>query len=524
MAHLPKPSTLEWASTILNNSPTGTPSREYDPADDTRFRENGWVYGEFPPYQVFNEWMYRVYKWNEYFEEQVEGIIGSISSDLTVIVRTTGNDVSGDGTLTLPFATPTRAMEFLFSSTIVAGVTVTIDVGAGTYTFAGDLDLNHPTGGQIKMIGATLAGSKPSGVVHRTWATPASASTTAGGYIVTGNELVDTAGELPATASAGARTTARANDKAANDSLLRARYTTILDFTGGGIVIKDGNSFGLLDNLLIINGSVNPVTETGVLIESASSCNFGANVAVHGFGIGVWVSIASSLQAHDITVSGCSGLAGLLIQQGSGAYAQRMTVCGNDQIGALVAYTGSGDFLNITASGNGTSGIESRHSAAANCVSGYLSGNGKNGADANGSTLELDLCSIEGNGETGTYARLGASVQSVSAGYKSNGDHNVYSEEAVVNAESATIENAGNVGVLVGGSASVNIVNSTVIGSGGNQVQCTGSSNVNATGSTITGNISAVGGAYITCANQGTATFSPAYGVTGNGSAHISAF
>jgi len=50
---------IVWAENVINNSPTGGPNKE---AYDSRYGTTGWVYAEHPPYQVFNEWNFNVYK------------------------------------------------------------------------------------------------------------------------------------------------------------------------------------------------------------------------------------------------------------------------------------------------------------------------------------------------------------------------------------------------------------------------------------------------------------------------------
>ena len=61
----------DWALTTENNSPTGTSNKDYL-GEDARYKSLGWAYGEFPPYQVWNEWNNRVHEYIEYLETAVK--------------------------------------------------------------------------------------------------------------------------------------------------------------------------------------------------------------------------------------------------------------------------------------------------------------------------------------------------------------------------------------------------------------------------------------------------------------------
>lgn len=71
---------------------------------------------------------------------KVNGIdVSPITGSTTLYVSTSGNDTTGDGSLSTPFATPHRVMEYLSTKVIQedpgGGTRVTVNVGVGTYNF-----------------------------------------------------------------------------------------------------------------------------------------------------------------------------------------------------------------------------------------------------------------------------------------------------------------------------------------------------------------------------------------------------
>ena len=84
-----------------------------------------------------------------------------IDLNTTLNVATTGSDVTGDGSVGNPFATPHKAYDYLQGFRIKEGVTVTINCAAGTYTFTDTLEVSHPQGKRITLKGAALTGAAP---------------------------------------------------------------------------------------------------------------------------------------------------------------------------------------------------------------------------------------------------------------------------------------------------------------------------------------------------------------------------
>lgn len=76
-----------------------------------------------------------------------------IDVNLDIYVETTGNDGTGTGTLSAPYATLNHALEQLGKSYIANDVFVTINVGEGEYTSASTTIVSHAYGNRIKIRG-----------------------------------------------------------------------------------------------------------------------------------------------------------------------------------------------------------------------------------------------------------------------------------------------------------------------------------------------------------------------------------
>lgn len=71
-----------------------------------------------------------------------------LTADLTIYVRMTGNDTTGDGTLSTPYRTVERANVHLYTL-LIGSYNVTVDIGVGHFGSTSPLELKHPYGGQI---------------------------------------------------------------------------------------------------------------------------------------------------------------------------------------------------------------------------------------------------------------------------------------------------------------------------------------------------------------------------------------
>jgi hypothetical protein len=92
-------------------------------------------------------------KWSAIDIGQAPGAIQAVNDHLIIYVSTTGDDDTGDGSLTAPYATPHKAMEHARKFYIGEEGKLTIKCAAGEYTFSKTLHLNHPQGEKIHLVG-----------------------------------------------------------------------------------------------------------------------------------------------------------------------------------------------------------------------------------------------------------------------------------------------------------------------------------------------------------------------------------
>lgn len=82
--------------------------------------------------------------------------INFTGSDLTIYVDPAGNDSTGDGTSGNPYATPQGALDSIKGQWIPGDVTVTIQCTDGQYAFTENINITHPCGDRINIIGENI--------------------------------------------------------------------------------------------------------------------------------------------------------------------------------------------------------------------------------------------------------------------------------------------------------------------------------------------------------------------------------
>lgn len=238
--------------------------------------------------------------------------IGVITNNLTLNVATTGNDTTGLGTVAAPWATPHRAMEYLSQYAIKQGVTVTVSVADGSYTFTTPLNLNHPNGSQIFINGGSTTGARPAGA----------ALNGGGGGNTAGTESF-------------------------NDALLKAYYNTQWQFNNcHGLVCDSGGNVTV--NTVLIRGNATPWigvfagnSDAATSYASSGGINLGTTVAVHNFGgNNIETRLGGSIGASSVTSTN-SGFTGFLTNSGGYIRAGSATSSNNGVYGYLANYGGS---------------------------------------------------------------------------------------------------------------------------------------------------------------------------------------
>jgi hypothetical protein len=314
--------------------------------------------------------------------------IGVITSNLTLNVATTGNDTTGLGTVAAPWATPQKAMAYLSNYQIADGVTVTVSVADGTYTFTTPLVLNHPNGNQITINGGSTSGARP--------------TTTLTG----GNAVGNTGATL-----------------AANDLLLNAYYNTKWQFNGcHGLVCVVGG--GVTVDKVLIRGNAS-AGFVGVLAgnysgstvyASSGSINLGGTVAVHNFGTnGVCTFFGGSVSASGVTSTN-NGFHGLLTNYGGSILANNAVTNNNGQNGVITQNGGSVQSTGVVARYNGQNGIFTAFGGSINAASATASSNGGNGIyTAYAGSIEAAGATASNNTQSGIAISYGGIINAQNA-------------------------------------------------------------------------------------------------------------
>ena len=406
--------------------------------------------------------------------------IGVITSNLTLNVATTGNDTTGLGTAGAPWATPHRAMAYLSNYTIAQGVTVTVSVADGTYTFTTPLYLDHPNGSQIAINGGTTTGVRP---------------TTS---LTGGNAVGNTGATL-----------------AANDALLNAYYNTKWQFNGcNGLVCDSGGNVTV--NTVLIRGNASlaigvmagnantPVFS--VFYASAGGINLGSNVAVHNFGgIGVATYNNGTISAPQVTVTNC-GLSGIQTNYGGSIFASSAVTNNNGVIGVLCYFGGTIFAQGVVSRYNSLSGVSTNWGGSIDASgSSICTNNGNHGIlTLYGGEINAPGVTASNNAQNGIVTSYGGSINAASATASSNLLNGVgVGSGGYINFNSGVASNNGTYGIFAIGSGGVAALSSTALSNGSTNVIVSGM-----------GYIDFAGG-------NGAGSLSPAANTVGNGNSYI---
>jgi hypothetical protein len=390
--------------------------------------------------------------------------IGVITSNLTLNVATTGNDTTGLGTVAAPWATPQRAMAYLSNYQIAQGVTVTVSVADGTYTFTTPLNLNHPNGSQITINGGTTSGARP--------------TTSLNGGGVQGN----TAGTL-----------------AFNDALLNAYYNTKWQFNGcQGLVCEAGGNVTV--NTVLIRGNATGAF-SGVVAgnfagssfyASSGGINLGSTVAVHNFAAsGVATFLGGSIYAPSVTATN-NGDQGIQALGGGSVNAPSAVSSNNGGNGIATQYGGSILANGATSSNNGFSGVFTNFGGSIFANNATASNNGVNGIMTNyGGSINADGATASNNGASGVRTEFGGSINASTSTASSNTQVGfLTSYGGSINCPSSTASNNGIYGVSTNAGGSIFANGVTALTNGTTNVLSAGDGFINFVGGNAAGSLS----------------------------------
>lgn len=317
----------------------------------------------------------------------VEGSPASsvISSATTLYVAPspTGNDTTGDGSASSPWATPTRAAEYLSERRIKSGVSVNISIAAGTYTFTSPIRLDHPQGSQIRYVGATPSGTKPRGAALNGGGTR--------GYT--------------------------AGTEATNNVPLTTYYTVVWQFNSTTGIKVAPESCLILQNILIRGNYVanDPDSTDGIRVQNGREGGLGGfvqldNCSIHNFANrGLALVFGGSARLSDVSITNCGGGIG----NASGVV-----------LGDLG--TAPNQISNLTISNCRSNGITHTRNATGRYIGSYISNNGASGIDLiENSSCRASQSTITNNGKKGVVVQQSGSVQLRTATVTGNGQRDL---------------------------------------------------------------------------------------------------
>jgi hypothetical protein len=351
-----------------------------------------------------------------------------VTAPQTIYVETTGDDTTGDGTVTSPFASLSRACSEIRNWIIGdPSAKVTIQMGSGTFLEPAPIEWSHPYGTNIEILGTLSAGTKPG-----------EAELNGGGVTSQG----------------------RAQGAAANLAALTAYYTTNIEFSGtNGFLLKQGHL--RIDRVLVSNSSTTNTNSAFTNTTSASpngftgsSCaiDFGPDVAITQWGFGVELYYRNSVNMAEARVTNCS--TGIALRWGASA-----------NMGGLVL-----DHCNDGISVQGSSSASGFFSKFNNCITG-LSING-------GSNNILYYTTVNNPGSYPAFITEGAYVGFLSSTFNGSGSSGFRVINARVNINNCTFTNTTSTNsVQALTNASISAINTTVDGTYSPAINTSGNQN-----------------------------------------------
>ena len=286
-----------------------------------------------------------------------------------------------DGSVTKPWNSPTEAAEFLSQRRIKLGVTVTVSIGSGTYTFTSPIRLDHPQGSQIKYVGATPSGTKPRGTTLN--------------------------GNSGGTAIRGYTTAS----ESANNTELQGYYNTKWQFNSTTGIKVAPESTLILEDILIRgnNATGDPTSTDGIRVQNGreggkGGCIVLKDVAIHNFANrGLALVSGGNGTLTDVTVTNCGG--GIVANSGillgdltsiGGTPLLTISNCKSDGINIL--RNGTARIQNSVISNNGGNGININENGSCRANKSTISNNGKKGVAAQGSsTVQVRAGTVTNN-------------------------------------------------------------------------------------------------------------------------------
>lgn len=361
--------------------------------------------GTIPNKALFNTQMRLV-------DDAINTTGGLITTDTTYYVATTGNDTTGDGSVTTPWATPAKALSALGNYRVQDGKTLTIQCNDGAYTFSSPIS-NLPKGFLLtgkntytKTMSSVQSSSGSTGawsvvinvdnVTSVTTSDYAIISAASGG---TNPKYIEGCWDITAVDAVNNRLTVATTHRGASApaSTVAATVTvikTVLSFTGvSGLSLLPMAGGGTLSKL-VLNGD-NTASTPGIYLKGGT-INLTSPFGIRNFGgDGIYAYSGEVFASGGVAISS-NGDRGVFGRNNAGVFIDSSIVSGNGLYGIHVIHHGHVSCESSTVSGNASLGM--------------CSTSGGNIA-AQGSTLNANIAYADAY--AGTYGYIGVQAATI---------------------------------------------------------------------------------------------------------------
>jgi len=390
------------------------------------------------------------------------GKLETIRVDQDLYISSTGNDSTGNGSSTAPWATLQKAMDYLADYYVCGSATVTIHVEDGTYTAVATTTLGHPNGDRIEIIGDETAS---------TGQTITSGNQVSKQFVVSGDHTAtyptgSVCHVMGSTLNDSTYTIANVSYGAPNTTITVSEsiqaatwdgtiyncpssYNCIFEMANSayvsldsfplkelsGICLKghatpgDGLFLNYGATLLASDGLVIRDCDYGLRLEGVSSAAM-ETVIVHSGVRGMHldnysklVSTKGGASCNNSNVGGyvTGGSSIYIVHDGAGASQKRSVFSQNGSHGLMALMTSILRVTYIQAIGNTATGVWVEGVCVGSCQGANLQYNGGAGGNSSGSFLDLYGATASNNTTYGTQANYGGDVVMTAGSAAGNG-------------------------------------------------------------------------------------------------------
>lgn len=363
-----------------------------------------------------------------------ENNTGEVADDLAAHLAETVQDT--DVTYTVgpgcDFETIQAALDSLRKTRITSSATVTISVAAGVHNHTAQINITHPNGDRIQIIGADPITTTASAVGTITggagnYSVPVTVASVAGMQVGQYAILRNTTGTgdheclqgiWEITGIAGSVVTLKNTFQGAAFPAVTLTggdfvvLTTTLQFTGcNGFYIT--SSLGLLNNVVLIG--VNAADDNSGMYVIRASVQCGSNFGASGFVNGVMAIFRGGASIAPGAAFCGNTSAGLKADQMAGLIANRAVCNGNNVFGALALSQGNMNLTRALACGNTADGFRVEAKSSLNALNAKAKHNVKYGFIAiDASAIYAVGSEAKGNGTTDYMCRNASYIKAYS--------------------------------------------------------------------------------------------------------------